>query len=190
MKEEWRVIKEAPEYEVSTEGRIRRIKNQVLIVGSTDRDGYPRVVLCTKGPNGDYERTKKICRFRHRLVAQAFIPNPDNLPQVNHIDENKGNPRVENLEWCTQRYNVNYGEGAKNRAATLKRLQEEKLGRRSQGVYVYDKETHEFIGYYESITIAARELDCDYRTIYKVANKIVGKSHHGMLFSLEPLTFD
>lgn len=45
----------------------------------------------------------------HRLVALAFIPNPNNYPQINHKDEDKGNNNVDNLEWCTAKYNMNYG---------------------------------------------------------------------------------
>ena len=52
----------------------------------------------------------------HRMVAEAFIPNPDKLPCVNHKDENKANNRVENLEWCTYQYNSRYGEQYKVRA--------------------------------------------------------------------------
>ena len=54
------------------------------------------------------------------MVAETFIPNPDNLPCVNHKDENKKNNRVENLEWCTYQYNVRYGEQYKVRASKSK----------------------------------------------------------------------
>ena len=50
-------------------------------------------------------------KFVHRLVAEAFVPNPDNLPEVNHKDEDRTNNLPRNLEWCTNLYNVNYGTG-------------------------------------------------------------------------------
>ena len=55
-----------------------------------------------------YKNNNKTSFSVHRLVAEAFIPNPDSLPQVNHKDENKLNNCVDNLEWCTSKYNVNY----------------------------------------------------------------------------------
>lgn len=68
--------------------------------------GYKKVKLRAK------DGTTKMVSI-HRLVANAFIPNPDNLPQVNHKDENKTNNTVSNLEWCTAKYNSNYGTGIK-----------------------------------------------------------------------------
>ena len=55
----------------------------------------------------------------HRLVALAFIPNPDKLPEINHIDENKANNHVTNLEWCDRKYNINYGTVLKRTAEKL-----------------------------------------------------------------------
>ena len=91
-------------YQVSSLGRIKRLykngKERILKLRS-DRDGYLNVGLCKEG------RVKS--RGVHRLVAQAFIPNPDNKSQVNHRDENKSNNKVENLEWVTGKENINYG---------------------------------------------------------------------------------
>ncbi len=189
-KTEWRKIEEAPEYEVSNYGDVRSYKTGILLAGSPDKNGYPRVILSTKGPNGDYPKAKKITRFRHRLVATAFIPNPKNLPQINHKDEDKTNPYVGNLEWCSARYNINYGQGAIRRRKTLESM-EKSPWRKAKAVYVYDYKTHTFIGEFHSITTAAKELDCDYRAIYKLIHKQTNShQHHGMIFSFEPIKFD
>lgn len=100
MKEIWKNI---PGYEglywASNLGSIRSV-NRVL-KPSKHRDGYLKVVLCLKGVHKTYQV--------HRLIASAFIPNPDNLPQINHIDEDKANNHVDNLEWCSMDYNIHYG---------------------------------------------------------------------------------
>lgn len=93
-------------YEVSSKGRIRRLwKNSNKIKSQDTLRGYKKVTLF-KNQIGK--------RFQvHRLVAQAFIPNPLELPQVNHKDENPSNNNVENLEWCTNLYNMRYGTAIK-----------------------------------------------------------------------------
>lgn len=81
-------------------GKIQPKKEQFL-KPFINGGGYPTVRLCKKSKVKNYTV--------HRLVATAFIPNPDNLPCVNHKDENKQNNNVENLEWCSVAYNNNYG---------------------------------------------------------------------------------
>lgn len=97
-------------YEVSNIGTVKSVErvnsvgkhvSAVLLKQSLTKDGYLRVQLSKGG-------VRKSFRV-HRLVAQAFIPNPDNLPQVNHKDENKLKNEAINLEWCTAEYNTNYG---------------------------------------------------------------------------------
>ena len=75
---------------------------------SYDKGGYLHVCL--------YKNGKAKNKFIHRLVAEAFISNPENLPQINHRDEVKVNNNVSNLEWCTRKYNMNYG--TRNERAT------------------------------------------------------------------------
>ena len=90
-------------YGVSDQGRVRSLKfgKERILKPIRNQQGYILVCLCKN-------REKKMCKI-HRLVAQAFIPNPDNLPQVNHRDEDKTNNYVQNLEWCDSKYNNNYG---------------------------------------------------------------------------------
>lgn len=88
-------------YEVSNLGRVRSIRRNKILNLKKERDGYIRISLCSNGVEKMYQV--------HRLVAKAFIPNPDNLPQINHKDEVKSNNVVDNLEWCTVAYNNSYG---------------------------------------------------------------------------------
>ncbi len=92
-------------YQVSSLGRIKRKleSGEMLIKISDAAHGYKRVSLKQDGK-------LKTCSV-HRLVAQAFIPNPNNLQEVNHKDEDKTNNKISNLEWCDRKYNMNYGTG-------------------------------------------------------------------------------
>ena len=89
-------------YQVSNTGLIRSIKKAPYILKCDhQKNGYQRVYLWLGNSKKNY--------LVHRLVAEAFIPNPNCLPEVNHLDENKDNNDVNNLEWCTHLYNLNYG---------------------------------------------------------------------------------
>ena len=110
MIEEWRpIVGFEGLYEVSNTGQVRNCRGKLLRPG-LNHNGYLKCVLCKKG------KTKTI--YIHRLVAQAFIPNPQDLPQVNHKDEDKTNNSVDNLEWCSSKYNVNYGCAQDKRVKT------------------------------------------------------------------------
>ena len=102
-------------YQVSNLGRMinlnyRGTGKAKLMELTKRKDGYLKVTFSKNG------KTDNI--LVHRLVAETFIPNPDNLPQVNHIDENKENNRVDNLEWVTAKENINYGTHNERAAKT------------------------------------------------------------------------
>lgn len=121
--ENWKIIEEYPEYEVSDHGNVRSIdrdyvdswgrsyhkKGQLLKLTEQKKDGYVQIMVTV------YSNKKSHRLIVARLVAKAFIPNPDNLPQVNHKDENSTNNHVTNLEWCSAKYNVNYGTALSRR---------------------------------------------------------------------------
>ena len=117
MNEIWKPVKGfAGLYEVSNKGNVRSLKwyggSKVRELSQAEnKKGYRQVNLC----NG-----KGNMRYVHRLVAEAFIPNPNNLPCINHKDENPRNNCVENLEWCDQKYNCNYGHHNERNSAAQK----------------------------------------------------------------------
>ena len=108
MIEEWRDIRGYEGlYQVSNTGLVRSLDREVngkflrgKVLSSYSKHTYPVVALCNV--NG-----KKSVRV-HRIVAETFLENPYNLPEVNHIDGNKNNNHVENLEWCTHLENTNH----------------------------------------------------------------------------------
>ena len=103
-KEYWKpVVGYEGHYQVSNFGRVKSIKfgKERILKPKKNKFGY----LCINLYKNNIKKEYKV----HRLVAEAFIDNPDNLPQVNHRDENKLNNNADNLEWCTHEYNINYG---------------------------------------------------------------------------------
>lgn len=188
---EWRDIEEASNYEVSNYGEVRNKKTKHILIGSRDKAGYLRCVI--RSNDGEL-----ITRFKHRLAAIAFLENPDELPLINHKDENKANNYVgcaeknysdSNLEWCTHQYNMNYGSCKQKRIETIKRRilnKELDIGIGGIKIYVYDAKTKDFINSFPSITSAAKQLNADYRTVVKVLKK-ERRQHLGMIFSYAPL---
>ena len=87
-------------YAVTSCGKIYSYKSKKFLKPFDNGKGYLQVILCKDGKQKHYRV--------HRLVAQTYLPNPDNLPQVNHIDEDKSNNALPNLEWCDAAYNNNY----------------------------------------------------------------------------------
>lgn len=99
--EEWRLIDGFPKYSISNFGKVKNNNSGQILKDAMHHKGYPKTSLFIKG------RLKKGF-FIHRLVALHFIPNPDNLDQVNHIDGNKVNNHVSNLQWCTGSQNIKH----------------------------------------------------------------------------------
>ena len=157
MKEIWRDIKDYEGlYQVSNLGHVRSLDRTDIIgrkqVGSIlkyfdNKDGYRKVFIRNNG--------KQKMVFIHRLVANTFIPNKDNKPQVNHKDEDKHNNYVDNLEWVTSKENNNYG--TRNIRASKSNSKPIKV--------IYQDDTYE---YWESATVFAREFGLNKSSINKV----------------------
>ncbi len=146
-------------YEVDNLSRVFSLRTGKQMKQMVNTRGYKTVALTKEG------KTK--CVFVHRMVAEAFVPNDANFPFVNHKDEDKTNNLPENLEWCTARYNANYGTAIKRRVATLKRNGTSTKGRPSEKrkqIVAIDENGAETI--FENSYEAAEKTGVDRRNIY------------------------
>lgn len=170
-KEIWKAI-EGYEgwYEVSSFGRVRSL-DRVIFNSDGRKRLWKGIIMKIRKDRGGYLtcclRKNSKCKLLkvHRLVAQTLIPNPDNLPQVNHKDEVKTNNHVDNLEWCDSKYNVNYGTAIQRRTET--QLNSLKL---SKPVLQIDKNSNEIITEYPSANEAARKLNINQGSISNCCN--------------------
>ena len=117
MMEEWRpVVGYEDYYEVSDRGNVRSKDRVVAQRNGTQKRIKGRLMTKSKGNGKGYYQSVMVSKdgmpkrkLVHRLVAEAFIPNPCGLPEVNHVDEDKTNNAASNLEWCDRRYNNTFG---------------------------------------------------------------------------------
>lgn len=152
-------------YEVSDAGQVRRISTGRIIKPKVEKNGYVRVHLSNKTAESI---------LLHRIVAKAFVDNPNGFKTVNHIDEDKQNNCASNLEWCDMSYQNSYGKGAESRNKAKERP-----------VLQYTKEG-QFIRRYESIKQAGESLKIPVQNIWKNLNRYQRqKSVHGFVFNYE-----
>lgn len=171
-------------YQVSNMGRVRALDRVKPNSGGQIAKGH----ILPQSDNGHGYRFVSLWKFNkgrrfyvHRLVASAFIPNPNNFPIINHKDENKSNNRYENLEWCTQKYNINYGNH-------MKRLKESYIANgNNRPIDVYDK-NGAFLKTFDCSNEVCKELGVHRRGLYLVCQG-VAKSYKGYRFAFhgEPL---
>lgn len=115
--EQWKDIEGYEgQYQISNYGRVKSLnynntKKEKILKFGKNTGGYLHVVLCKDGKIKNY--------LVHRLVAQAFLPNPNNYEEVNHKNEDKTMNHLENIEWCDRKYNINYGTRTERQAKTL-----------------------------------------------------------------------
>lgn len=113
--EKWKIINNFSNYEISTKGRVRNLKTQYILKGRKSKSGYLQVSI-KNDIDGKFKN-----QYIHRLVAIHFIENPDNKREVNHIDGNKLNNILENLEWCTSSENQKHRQNILGKTKTSQR---------------------------------------------------------------------
>lgn len=157
-------------YIISNLGQVKRYKkgDWKKLKPFKNRKGYLQVRLC--------KNNKTTSFYIHRLVALHFIPNLENKSEINHIDENKENNVVSNLEWTTHKDNINHGtrneRSSKTRKEKFKNGEYRKINKK---VICYDIETGNFTREFESISQACYELKKPSRCVGNIVNCCKGK---------------
>lgn len=154
--EEWRdIVGFEGRYMVSNLGRVKNLPNKAM---SKERILTGHMLRGYLGVTMHDASHKQHAKAIHKLVAIAFIPNPDGLPMVNHKDENKLNNRADNLEWCDAKYNANYGSGKLRMIESRRRngiAKERPWKYKAIDMYSIDGQ---FIRRFPSVKHAAKEL--------------------------------
>ena len=154
--EVWKPIKNYENlYDISNYGRVKRkiFINRMTILNKE------KILKCVSTTGnylliGLYKNGKCKTRLVHRLVAETFLNNENNYQEINHIDENKHNNRIDNLEWCNKRYNLNYGTRNERISASKRNKPRTKF----EKVVQYDLKGN-FIKEYENLCIAEKETE-------------------------------
>ena len=151
--EKWKIIKDFPEYEISSYGRVKSN------VHSTPKILKPAIYAKTHRAYY-HVNLRGVTKNIHRLVAEAFIPNPNNYPQVNHKDKDKKNNRAENLEWCTMSYNAKYSidENRRKQLSENAQLVRQKCGCFPMAKWAVQNKSKTVIGFVEGKEIYRSEL--------------------------------
>ena len=167
--ENWKRINSFDNYLISTLGRVKSIARleirkdskplpvkETILKQFVDIKGYAHVGMKR---NDNKWQTKQV----HRLVAEAFLPNPNNQPCVNHKDENKLNNCVDNLEWCTKSYNHSYG-------TCIERTSEKQRLTHSNCITIVGYKENEIIEFH-SISSASRYFNVSHAAISKAIRR-------------------
>ena len=172
LEEVWKPIKGFEnKYKVSNKGRIKNIKTGHIYKMTNQYGDYFSIIL--------YDENHKKSTRIHREVAKAFIPNPNNFPEVNHKDGNKQNNCVENLEWCTRKYNqVHALKTGLNTMKHLNKINKNKFVKKYGRLIQCDMQGN-VLNVFENLEQAHQKTGVCKRNILQVINQQEGRKQAG-----------
>jgi hypothetical protein len=171
--EEYKIISGFENYSVSNFGNVMNNQTSKVLKGRPDKDGYLQVSL--------YKDSKPHMKIVHRLVAQAFIPNPNNKPCVDHIDNNKQNNNVNNLRWATVQENTHNKSKHKNNTSGITGVRFRKSSKKWEARLMYNgKENH--LGCFET---KEKALEARLKAVEKYFGEYANKCEKELIFNIK-----